>query len=260
MSVSVRLRLGYAESVCLNKTATKSVSSMIFNKIFALTSSMRSGRSIASSEVKKSKTPSSSIRSPSRLSLILTKSTPNESVSSSIFSSSANTLSQVTQLRASVAKQKDNIKLIKFEACVISTIILLEYDTNLKLEEANSKHYCYCMYQNKCVVVLLPVLISLLNPGEATNLTFLPSKRVLTLSRFRQEFSEFSQVYQNSRRQANFLITPDWSSLVGPLAHDTHNRVRTDLRKRRKLSILGKGHGSNIVDIQGEPDEIDNKS
>lgn len=38
----------------------------------------------------------------SRLSLIFTKSTPNESVSSSIFSSSASTLSQVTQLRASV--------------------------------------------------------------------------------------------------------------------------------------------------------------
>lgn len=37
----------------------------------------------------------------SRLSFILTKSTPKESVSSSIFSSSAKTLSQVTQLRAS---------------------------------------------------------------------------------------------------------------------------------------------------------------
>lgn len=36
-----------------------------------------------------------------RLSLILTKSTPNESVSSSICSNPANTLSQVTQLRAS---------------------------------------------------------------------------------------------------------------------------------------------------------------
>lgn len=37
----------------------------------------------------------------SRLSFIFTKSTPNESVSSSIFSSSANTLSQVKQLLAS---------------------------------------------------------------------------------------------------------------------------------------------------------------
>lgn len=37
----------------------------------------------------------------SRLSFILTKSTPNESVSSSIFSSSANTLSHVKQLLAS---------------------------------------------------------------------------------------------------------------------------------------------------------------
>lgn len=45
----------------------------------------------------------------SRLSLILTKSTPNESVSSSIFSSSANTLSHVTQLLASKIKIKFEI-------------------------------------------------------------------------------------------------------------------------------------------------------
>uniref|UniRef100_A0A1A9UIX4 Uncharacterized protein n=1 Tax=Glossina austeni TaxID=7395 RepID=A0A1A9UIX4_GLOAU len=142
MSVNVRLRLGYAESVYFeigekveigkipkspksNKTATKSVSSMIFNKIFALTSSMRSGRSIASKSwsakyaqknylkyVKAGKflIPYCLAR---RLSLILTKSTPNESVSSSIFSSSANTLSQVTQLRASVAKPKGEHKFNK---------------------------------------------------------------------------------------------------------------------------------------------------
>lgn len=48
-----------------NRTATKSVSSMIFCNILALTSSMRSGKSMASKEVRKSSTPSSSMRSPS---------------------------------------------------------------------------------------------------------------------------------------------------------------------------------------------------
>lgn len=47
----------------------------------------------------------------SRLSFIFTKSTPKESVSSSIFSSSAKTLSQVTQLRAS-AKVLNNCPLV----------------------------------------------------------------------------------------------------------------------------------------------------
>lgn len=47
----------------------------------------------------------------SRLSFIFTKSTPKESVSSSIFSSSAKTLSQVTQLRAS-AKVLNNSPLV----------------------------------------------------------------------------------------------------------------------------------------------------
>lgn len=42
-----------------------------------------------------------------RLSLIFTKSTPNESVSSSIFSSSSSTLSQVKQLLAS--KRNENV-------------------------------------------------------------------------------------------------------------------------------------------------------
>lgn len=48
----------------------------------------------------------------SRLSLIFTKSTPNESVSSSIFSSSARTLSQVTQLRASARFTKKQYAII----------------------------------------------------------------------------------------------------------------------------------------------------
>lgn len=48
----------------------------------------------------------------SRLSFIFTKSTPKESVSSSIFSSSAKTLSQVTQLRASVKVELNNCPLV----------------------------------------------------------------------------------------------------------------------------------------------------
>lgn len=51
----------------------------------------------------------------SRLSLILTKSTPNESVSSSIFSSSANTLSHVKQLRASVGRQSKAHKISRLD-------------------------------------------------------------------------------------------------------------------------------------------------
>lgn len=46
------------------RTATNSVSSTIFSKIFEFTSSIRSGRSIASRLVKKSRTFSSSIKSP----------------------------------------------------------------------------------------------------------------------------------------------------------------------------------------------------
>lgn len=49
-----------------NRTATKSVSSTIFSKIIAFTSSIRSGRSIASRLVKKSNTFSSSIKSPEK--------------------------------------------------------------------------------------------------------------------------------------------------------------------------------------------------
>lgn len=52
------------ESDLQKRTATKSVSSTIFVKILALTSSMRSGKSIASKLVRKSNTFSSSIRSP----------------------------------------------------------------------------------------------------------------------------------------------------------------------------------------------------
>lgn len=50
----------------------------------------------------------------SRLSLILTKSTPNESVSSSIFSSSAKTLSHVMQLLASKIETEnaDNLSIL----------------------------------------------------------------------------------------------------------------------------------------------------
>lgn len=48
----------------------------------------------------------------SRLSLILTKSTPKESVSSSIFSSSAKTVSHVTQLLAS------KMRIARHESCL----------------------------------------------------------------------------------------------------------------------------------------------
>lgn len=47
-----------------------------------------------------------------RLSFIFTKSTPNVSVSSSIFSNSAKTLSHVVQLRASVEERKILMKQI----------------------------------------------------------------------------------------------------------------------------------------------------
>ena len=49
------------------RTATNSVSSTIFSKIFAFTSSIRSGRSIASRLVRKSSTFSSSIKSPGKM-------------------------------------------------------------------------------------------------------------------------------------------------------------------------------------------------
>lgn len=67
-----------------------------------------------------------------RLSLIFTKSTPNESVSSSIFSSSAKTVSHVTQLRASkrvfIKLNHRQVKKVKnrFEVFKKKIIIIVE--------------------------------------------------------------------------------------------------------------------------------------